>query len=180
MTKTLIPILLIILLPFSSFAEESRKDRHPPVSGITNAKWQDYKNMYGNSPLCSKDEITLWTCNTPKRIYSLCSSETFSKTSGYIQYRASKAGHLIFVFPESKKPPFGVFLFDSSANGDASLSFSNGKYTYNLYDSLRGPSSIFVTSNSPQDKETEISCDNANQTLQINYTMRLMYESEIW
>lgn len=87
-----------------------------PVDSITQAKFSDYKGMYTESPLCKKDEITLWTCETPKKLFSLCSSQIITKNTGYIQYRASKAGRVIFVFPDSKTPPLGIFKYKSLLN----------------------------------------------------------------
>lgn len=133
--------------------------------------------MYQKSPLCNKDEITLWSCETGKRVYSLCSSHVVNRTSGYIQYRASDRGKVVFTYPTEKRQPLGLFRYFSAANGDASIEFTSNGYGYTLSDPLRDRSSIFVTA--PSGKQTEIRC-GGNQTLQINYTMRLMYDSGVW
>ena len=170
----------ILFISGIALAQESVETRAAPIESIADGQFSYYKDMYNKSPLCEKSEITLWTCETQKKIYSLCSSEKITKNSGYIQYRASKAGRTIFVFPASKRPPFGIFTYLSSANGDAFISFSNGSYEYNVIDPLRYSSSIEVTSTKPQVKTTGIPCKNSNQTLQVNYTMRLMYDAGIW
>jgi hypothetical protein len=126
---------------------------HEPIASITNATWNQYRDQYQQSPICSKDEITLWTCETNKRVFSLCSSRVVTRTTGYLQY--------------------------SDANGDASLEFTNNGYNYSLVDPLRGSSSIAVSTPGSSGKTTEIAC-GGNQTLQVNYTMRPMYDSGIW
>ena len=151
--------------------------KHTPVSSITNATWAQYSDMYQKSPLCGKDEITLWSCETGKRIYSLCSSLTVTRTSGYIQYRASSRGKIVLMYPTERRPPLGSFVYNSFGNGNASVEFTSNGYGYTLFDPLREKSSIHVLA--PAGKQTEIRC-GGNQTLQVNYTMRLMYDSGVW
>ena len=152
---------------------------HAPVSSITNATWAQYSDQYQQSPLCSKDEITLWSCETGKRIYSLCSSHTVTRTSGYIQYRASARGKVVFTYPTERKPPLDSFMYNSFGNGNASVGFTSNGYGYTLFDPLREDSSIRISAPAPSGKQTEIRC-GGNQTLQVNYTMRLMYDSGVW
>src|SRR5690606_36099132 len=114
------------------------------------------------SPLCAKDEITLWTCSAGKREYSLCSSRVVNRTQGYMQYRASKAGKLVFTYPAAMRLPAGVFTYTSSPNGDASVEFVNNGYRYTLSDPLRSESSILIEA--PSGKTTQVTC-GGNQTL---------------
>ncbi len=151
-----------------------------PVSNITNATWEQYRDMYQKSPLCSKDEITLWSCETGTRVYSLCSSRSMTRTSGYIQYRASRGGRTVFMYPIERKQPLGSFIYSVSGNGDAYVEFTSNGYGYTLVDPLRYRSSILVSAPGPSGKQTEIECRKANTMLQINYTMRLMYASGVW
>lgn len=150
-----------------------------PTPNITGATWREYRDYYPQSPACDMDEITLWSCETTKNVYSLCSSTAVGLTSGYIQYRALSAGKVTFVYPAEKKPPLGYFTFHSSPSGDASIEFKKNGYLYHLNDRLRGSSSILVDALNPSGKSTEIEC-GSNQTLQLNYTLRLMHESGIW
>ncbi|WP_369942350.1 hypothetical protein [Xanthomonas medicagonis] len=150
-----------------------------PIPSITQATLKDAESEYQHSPLCAKEEITLWTCETRKRVFSLCSSKVANRTSGYIQYRASEAGKLVLQYPADKKPPTGLFTYRSFLNGNASVEFSNGDYQYSLVDPLRSGSSILVSRPGSSGKTTEIAC-GPNQTLQLNYTMRLMYDSGVW
>lgn len=172
-------LTLLLILSTSSFAQNAAQDQRP-ISSITDATWEEYKDMYSSSSLCSKEEITLWSCKTSGKTYALCSSKHVDKKSGYIQYKAAKNGNPIFAFPSSKIPPFGLFSYQSSANGDASLEFSNGGYDYSLIDPLRGRSLISVAPKKSPNRLSQIACNDANQTLQVNYTMRLMFDAGIW
>lgn len=176
MKKTTVSLLFSIFT-FSTACAWSQE--WAPVSSITGARWEDYRDMYDRSPLCAREEITLWTCATSKKVFSLCSSPVVNKTSGYIQYRASKNGKIVFVYPLAKSSPSGLFDYESAPSGDASISFMNAGYTYRLVDPLRSNSFISITAPEARGKETLINCDS-NQTLQINYSMRLMYDSGIW
>lgn len=172
-TQHLMPAVLV-LAAIPAFCAE-----HTPIPNITDATWPQYRAQYRQSPLCSKDEITLWSCESGKHIYSLCSSHSVTRTSGYMQYRASNGGKAVFTYPSKKKPPLGSFVYSSSPNGDASVEFSNNGYGYTLDDPLRSKSSIYISAPTPSEKETEISCSD-NQTLQVNYTIKLMYDSGLW
>ncbi|WP_320151111.1 hypothetical protein [uncultured Tolumonas sp.] len=140
-------------------------------------QWPEFKDMYIDSPLCKKQEITLWSCDTAKKSFTLCSSREITINTGYFQYRVSQAGKTIFQYPETLKPPISSFTFNSSPNGDAAIGFKNGKYEYVLLDALRGPSTITV---SGKNINTTITCENNNATLQLNYTLKLMHNSKIW
>lgn len=175
--KNLIRPLLSVVLVLAAAPVFAQK--YTPVSSITNAKWAQYSDMYQQSPLCSKDEITLWSCETGKRVYSLCSSHTVTRTSGYMQYRASSRGKVVFTYPAERKPPLGSFVYNSLGNGNASVEFTSNGYGYTLFDPLKGGSSISVSAPAPSGKQTDINC-GGNQTLQVNFTMRLMYDSGVW
>lgn len=171
------PVLLpgLVLVGPGTFAQEP-----VPVSSITSATWSEYSGEYARSALCGEDEITLWTCERRKRTYSLCSSRAVTRNAGYIQYRASERGRITFVYPASRKPPLGSFTYQSFANGDASVDFENGGFRYSVLDPLRGNSSILVTGPGDSGATVEIPCNGGNQTLQVNYTMRLMHDSGAW
>lgn len=169
---------LIFITP-TSFAQQEAGDKQP-ISSITDATWEQYKGEYSNSPLCGGEEITLWSCETPKKTYSLCSSTQVDQKKGYIQYRVSENGKTVFTFPSSKRQPAGLFTYRSFPNGDASIQFSNGNFNYRLIDPLRESSAISVTAKKTQNSVSDISCNNSNQTLQVNYTMRLMFDAGIW
>jgi hypothetical protein len=148
-----------------------------PADSIREARLEDYIREYPPSPLCEQQELTLWSCSVGNREYALCSSRVVSRTEGYFQYRASKAGKTVFVYPAAKQSPAGSFTYKAYLNGNASLEFVNDGYHYSLVDPLRDNSSILVAS--PKGNTSAIEC-GGNQTLQLNYTMRLMYEAGVW
>ena len=167
-------VLLVVLSGESAVAQVGA-----PVSSITGATWAEYRTMYSPSDLCGKDEITLWRCENASHAYALCSTRTISRNSGYMQYRASRRGKVELVYPSDRRPPMALFVYTSYANGDASLQFARDGYSYMIIDPLRGASFIKVLAPPPSANTTEVRC-GGNQTLQVNYTMRLMYESGIW
>lgn len=67
-------LFLVLALTTSTVLAQANK----PAASITEATLDQYRGKYLESPLCSKDEITLWTCETNKRIFSLCSSPVAS------------------------------------------------------------------------------------------------------
>ncbi|MHC9083959.1 hypothetical protein ACYX7E_02855 [Luteimonas sp. RIT-PG2_3] len=171
--------LSILISLLSLQAGVALAQQRPPVPSILNATWQQYRDEYSHSPLCGKDEVTLWRCEVGQRAYALCSSQSVTRTTGYMQYRASRRGDVVFSYPAGRKPPLESFVFSTSANGDASIAFANGGYAYTLVDALRGDSSIHVAVPAGSGKDTEIGCPG-NQTLQVNYTLRLVYDAGIW
>ena len=170
----------VVLLSGGAMAQPAGDGQPAPLASITGAPWSAYQDMYVSSPLCRADEITLWRCDTTRKRHALCASRQLTRDSGYLQYRVSEAGDLAFVFPATQTPPFGLFTYSSSPRGDASLAFSSGGRHYSLVDPLRGSSLIDVAGQAPDTADTQEVCQNANQTLQLNYTLKLMYEAGIW
>lgn len=168
-----------LLLAFAMTTSTVLVQARTPVPSIMSATLDKYRSEYQQSPLCSKDEITLWSCKTTKRAFSLCSSQVGTRTTGYLQYRVANAGKVTFTYPRMKAPPRGFFKYQSFTNGGASVEFTNNGYNYELIDPLRGNSFILVSTPGSSAKTTEITCVG-NQTLQVNYTMRLMYDFGVW
>lgn len=88
--------------------------------------------------LCDGDENTIFSCQTGKKIVSLCASANLSASSGYLQYRfGSGKTRVELEYPKSKEHPKGNFLFGDAAYGARSsatnLQFSIGRYTYTVY-----------------------------------------------
>jgi hypothetical protein len=165
--------VLFLALVLGSASAPIVAQEHTSAPSIPQETLDQYRAMYSDSPLCSKGEITLWTCTNKKRTFSLCSSQTASRTTGYLQYRASNDGKLAFSYPAVKAPPLGLFEYNLAGNGDAYVEFTNNGYHYTLIDPLRSTSVIRVSPPGASAKETEITC-GPNQSLQINFTMRLM------
>ena len=175
--KSLIQPLLVMIMALTTATASAQE--HSPASSVSDDAWLEYQAEYPRSPLCGEDEVTLWSCATGKRIYSLCSSRLLSRTSGYMQYRASRHGEVVFTYPLEKKPPAGSFSYTLFGNGDASVEFVNEGYVYTLFDPLRDGSFLFVSPPDSAEKGSLIKCP-PNQTLQVNYTMALMYDSGVW
>lgn len=171
--------IFVLFLLLAVTASRSDAQDRTPVSSIIGAQWSEYRSYYPKSALCADDEVTLWMCEARKSAYAVCASPVVNRALGYFQYRAARNGRVTFKYPSIKQPPSGLFEYTAYGNGNASLEFVNGGYRYTLLDPLRGESSILVASTRPGAKDTEIACAG-NQTLQLNYTMRLMVDSGVW
>lgn len=123
--------------------------------------------------LCRSNEVTLWTCETAAKIYSLCSSRSVDRANGYFQYRAGTPSRQEFAFPAQKIHPAGRFEYFLGANGNASMSFKNGGYSYELVDDLWGRS--YISIDGPRSSESStVACKNGNQSLQENSAIERM------
>lgn len=168
------PLLSFALVVMSCTAMSQESG---PADAISEAKWSDYAGHYPASTLCADDEVTLWSCGFDQREFAICSSREMSRDVGHLQYRVADAGAVVFLYPEVKQPPAGLFTFDTYANGDAALGFVHDGQRYAVVDRLRGEGS--VTMQAADGSIHEVDCAG-NQTLQLNYTLRLMHEAGMW
>jgi len=87
--------------------------------------------------LCTTDEVVLFSCNTGRRIISLCGSMKPVGPASYIQYRYGRPNQLELVYPTDKKPPGQLFKtdFTTYARGsmESNVSFAVGEYSYTIY-----------------------------------------------
>jgi hypothetical protein len=171
--KPIAPFLLSLAFGLDGSSTVARAGT--PIASIATATYDQYRDQYTPSPLCSGDEVTLWRCETGRKAFALCSSKAATRTTGYLEYRAGSAGKVTFAYPATRQPPAGLFKYTSYGNGNAAVEFTNDGYAYTLMDPLRDRSSIEVQAPGPAGKRTTIACA-ANQTLQVNYTMRLMHD----
>lgn len=125
-------------------------------------------NAIAQPSLCTREELTEWSCSAKGKIYSICSSKDLSATAGYMQYRAGKLSKTEFTFPEQLKHPKDIFRLNLLARG-ASFSFSNGAYEYNIYEPLGGPTLIDVSKG--DNPLASITCSSATDTLTLTTTM---------
>ena len=170
---------LLVVVLVASPAALSSQPTSDGESNISNARWVNYKNEYSASHLCKASEITLWTCEGKNKTYSLCSSIDIEEKSGYIQYRVGDQKQTTFEYPTTNLHPKGIFEYATSSNGDAWIAFQNGDYKYELVDPMRSTSFIEVLKKPNDKKIAWISCGNPNQTLQLNYTIKLMQSAGI-
>jgi hypothetical protein len=89
---------------------------------------------------CKPNEQILFGCTLGKSaVASLCASQAFSATSGYVQYRYGPPGRLEFVYPASLQPPKGHFVLSQamfSGGGASRVRFTNAQHEYILFDSM--------------------------------------------
>ncbi|MFA7487932.1 MAG: hypothetical protein WCY72_07595, partial [Lysobacteraceae bacterium] len=102
------PLLSFALVVMSCTAMSQESG---PADAISEAKWSDYAGHYPASTLCADDEVTLWSCGFDQREFAICSSREMSRDVGHLQYRVADAGAVVFLYPEVKQPPAGLFTF---------------------------------------------------------------------
>lgn len=66
------------------------------------------------SYLCKAQETLLFGCNAVSKMISVCASQGFSATTGYVQYRFGTPGNIELSYPEKLSPPNGHFWFSST------------------------------------------------------------------
>jgi hypothetical protein len=113
---------------------------------------------------------TVWSCFTPKKIYSLCASNGLHENSGYMQYRAGKIGNIDFNFPKDLRHPKGVFAAEAGNRGGG-FHFANANYAYEISDQLIGESYIDVKKNGRS--IAQIICSHAEPSIIDNSSMNL-------
>lgn len=86
---------------------------------------------------CSSHETIIFSCNTGKKIASVCASKNLSSSLGYMQYRFGKKGAIESKIPEttnthpSKYTNGNTIMY--SGGGGAYLRFIKGQYGYVMY-----------------------------------------------
>lgn len=144
---------------------------------IRTAEWPQFREHYPASDLCADDELTLWSCGVDTREFALCASHDMAPDSGHLQYRVADSGTLVFSYPERKQPAARHFSFVTFPNGDAAIGFMHQGQQYTVIDRLRGEGSVTMLDEDGMTRELDCS---GNQTLQLNYTLRLMHEAGLW
>ncbi len=137
------------------------------------ASWVRHPGDFSSSPLCKPREVTLWTCTARHRTYSLCAQDGALSDRIAIQYRVrDRQGKTVFRYPEPMRAASSAFAYEVSANGDAEVEFTIGKTTYSLVDPLRDVSFLSIVRGGRE--RSHRTCDEGNQSLQLNDTMALM------
>lgn len=88
--------------------------------------------------LCNKDEQVLFGCTVGKKMVSVCTSQKFTKSSGYVQYRFGVKNKIELQYPASLVPPQKNFFFSNtpySGGGAARIRFSINDDEYIVFDS---------------------------------------------
>lgn len=118
--------------------------------------------------LCEANENNVWSCQAGKKIYSLCASKNLARATGYLQYRAGTSKSIELKYPAALTHPKGFFEFDLLAHG-ASITFSNGGYSYSIYEDLKDGTVIKVEKS--QKLLATIRCDDSTYSLTENPTI---------
>jgi len=89
--------------------------------------------------LCKAQETLLFGCDSGPKMISICASQGFSATTGYVQYRFGTPDKIELTYPETPSPPKGHFWLSStsySGGGEAHLRFTNHGVTYAVFDRM--------------------------------------------
>lgn len=124
-----------------------------------------FSPAYAGSSLCEANEVTVWSCETKKKTFSLCASGDLDTRSGYMQYRAAHYGKISLRYPEALRHPRGIFTLEYLAR-DGKFSFTNGGYYYEIIDLLVGSTAISINRNNRQ--VAEIECGRADPSILDN------------
>jgi hypothetical protein len=92
----------------------------------------------GSSYLCGSNEQVVFGCTAGDKMISVCASQTFNSTTGYVQYRYGTKSKIELEYPTIKVPPHGYFWFSQtmySGGGAARIRFVNRGYQYAVFDS---------------------------------------------
>ncbi|MFD0949955.1 hypothetical protein ACFQ0F_06060 [Paraperlucidibaca wandonensis] len=127
------------------------------------------------SSLCGKEENAVWSCQTGKKIYSLCASMPVTETTGYVQYRAGTKDKITFNFPATHQHPKGNFEYGLLPQG-AFLTFNNGGYEYRINEPLIGQPIIIVSGKD----NTILQCNDSTQSLTNNATIDLFRSAGVF
>ena len=88
---------------------------------------------------CHSEEMSVFSCRLEdsEKVLSLCVSQDFSSDQGYLQYRFGPIGDVELEYPEDQQNTQELFMWQTigySGGWDTRVQFSNGGYTYRLYD----------------------------------------------
>jgi len=120
--------------------------------------------------LCQADEITVWSCKSKVKLYSLCASQGLAEAMGYMQYRAGLTGQVTFKYPHELVHPREHFKFRLLPHG-VEFYFANGKYEYFVSEDIKGGSGIGVIQSGRL--ISQHNCTDSTDTLTKNETIEL-------
>lgn len=90
-------------------------------------------NGINNSEIshCTQDEKIVFSCNTGKKIVSVCASQDISPNSGYLQYRFGKLSSPEAIIP-SNPQDFRSVAYGWSAKMGSGIGFGVGNFDYSI------------------------------------------------
>jgi len=92
--------------------------------------------LFATDSHCNANENVIFSCNTGKKVVSICASKTLNAKSGYLQYRFGKIGSpeaLIPSKPENFRKTVSAFYLNIGGTAEAKgISFTNGNLLYGM------------------------------------------------
>jgi hypothetical protein len=136
-------------------------------------------NVAAQGSLCRAEEESVWSCEAKAERFELCASKDIGSSSGYMQYRSSTNGKLVFQYPTRPQHPLGIFESKAFTTG-VRLQFNNGGFAYDIAERMpNGDTSINITA--PDGKNSVISCsEDYSFTLTLTSTIELFKKTGIW
>ncbi|WP_394809388.1 hypothetical protein [Nitrosomonas sp.] len=97
--------------------------------------------VWATESLCDAQEQVIFSCSLGKKMVSVCASNDFSASSGYLQYRFGQKGALELVFPDlTESAPASLFVqartLMFAGGGGGYLRFINGQHQYIVYTAI--------------------------------------------
>ena len=94
--------------------------------------------VWATESLCDVQEQVIFSCSLGKKMVSVCASNDFSASKGYLQYRFGQKGALELVFPDlTESAPASLFVqartLMFAGGGGGYLRFINGQHHYIVY-----------------------------------------------
>jgi hypothetical protein len=92
--------------------------------------------LFASNSHCNASENVVFSCNTGKKVVSICASKAINAKSGYVQYKFGKLGTpeaLIPAKPESFRQSVSAFYLNMGGSAEAKgIEFTNGNLLYGM------------------------------------------------
>jgi len=97
--------------------------------------------VWAAESLCDAQEQVIFSCSLGKKMVSVCASNDFSASKGYLQYRFGQNGALELAFPDlAESAPASQFVqartLMFAGGGGGYLRFINGQHHYIVYTAI--------------------------------------------
>lgn len=97
--------------------------------------------VWAAESLCDAQEQVIFSCSLGKKMVSVCASNDFSASKGYLQYRFGQKGALEMAFPELADSALASQFVQArtlmfSGGGGGYLRFINGQHHYIVYTAI--------------------------------------------
>ena len=97
--------------------------------------------VWAAESLCDAQEQVIFSCSLGKKMVSVCASNDFSASKGYLQYRFGQKGALEMAFPDLAESALASQFVQArtlmfSGGGGGYLRFINGQHHYIVYTAI--------------------------------------------